>query len=88
MTGFQYDDEYVRKVAPGEYLAPPPARSKYQARRDADLDEIEASLRQARDLIDDALEGFGMYADVQHRNLGVLVSQQIEQVIEFRRIKQ
>lgn len=94
MTGWQIpsadDIEDVRVVPAGARVSIPdePERSHWQKRRDDDLAEIEAKYQQARDLIADATEGLTNYTTPQHRNLELLVNQQIEQVIEFRRVRQ
>lgn len=81
------DHNEVRVVESRFLPATPPARTKYQARRDQDLQEVEEALRLARELVDDALEGFGMYTQPQHPHLSTLIGQLIEQVIEFRRVQ-
>jgi hypothetical protein len=88
MTDWHDEDTNVRRIAATEFVAPAPERSHWAKRREDDLAQIEEALRQARDLIADALEGLSNYALPQHRNLDILVGQQIEQVIEFRRVKQ
>lgn len=75
----QQTDEQAETSAP---------RSRAQEIRDGILDDVEHMLREARDLIDEALEQFTLLAEPQHKNLGMLVGQQIEQVIEFRRVRQ
>lgn len=63
-------------------------RNRYLQRRDLDLAEFEELLRQARDLCEEVIIGFGMYTTPQHRNLPTIIGQQIEQIIEFKRVKQ
>jgi hypothetical protein len=91
MTEHWHDNlrvHYDRGDASVPDITPTPERSHWQKRRDDDLAQIEEGLRSARDLIADALEGLSNYVTPQHRNLDTLIGQTIEQVIEFKRVKQ
>jgi hypothetical protein len=64
-----------------------PVRSRAQTRRDQILDDVEAELREARDLTERALEDLALVVQPQHPNLPTLLGQQLEQAIELRRLK-
>lgn len=51
------------------------------------LDTAEEQIRMGRDLIVKGLKMFSVVETPQHPNLPTLIGQQIEQVIEYRRIK-
>jgi len=63
-------------------------RSRAQTIRDTILTEAENLLRDARDKTEEALDQFSLLAVPQHSKLPVLLGQQIEQVIEHRRLRQ
>lgn len=86
----EFDDANIKVITSKAEAAEVRAveRSPFLARRDSDLAEIETMLRQARDLVDEALTGFTMYEPhPQHRSVSLEIGQLIEQVIEFKRTK-
>lgn len=78
------DIRVVPRGAPLPELEPPTSRAA--ERRAAILDDAEAELRRARDLIVTALEDLALLATPQHPQLPTLLGQQLEQVIELRRL--
>ena len=82
-----YAESDVRVVPRGAPLPDlTPERSRAQQRMTAILDDAEEELRLARDKVVTALEDLALVAQPQHPNLPVLLGQQLEQVIELRRL--
>lgn len=76
------------KFVDAEITEPAPRRSKAQQIQTDILTDAEHLLRDARDMVDEALELFGLLSPPQHPNISTLLGQLIEQVIEFKRVKQ
>lgn len=61
-------------------------RSRAQELRESILDETMTRLQTAMAETEEALELFGLLTVPQHKNLATLIQQQLEQVVEYRRL--
>lgn len=80
--------EHVAIVARDPQFIDQPERNRFLKRRDEDLAIFEEQLRKAREMIEEVIVGFAMYAPPQHQKLPTLIDQQIEQIIQYRWSKQ
>lgn len=82
------DPGFVKaKTAEIEAETEAPVRSRAQEIRDQILTDAELLFRQALADVEEGLELFGLLADPLHKNLPIMLTQLVDQVVEFRRIK-